>query len=309
MTKKTIDFFGKRKVFFAISLVLIAVIAVCTVVMGVELSINFKGGTILTYSFDGSIDHAGVQEEIGSVTGLKAVVTEGEDFATKKKTLNISLASNNGLTADKQFELTNALQERYADNGLELLSSSDVKPDAGQEFFVKCMVAVLLAFVVTVIYIAFRFKRISGWSAGVFAIIGLVHDVIMVFGAFVLFGYEINANFMAVVLTILGYSINDTIVVYDRIRENKKNLGRSVSVEELVNVSITQCIGRTINTSITTISAMLCVSIVASIYGITSILSFSTPLIIGMISGCYSTICIVCPLWVMWQKRNKKSKK
>ncbi|MBE6838604.1 MAG: protein translocase subunit SecF [Ruminococcus sp.] len=305
MTKKTIDFFGKRKVFFTISLVLIAVIAICTAVMGAELSINFKGGTLLTYSFSGTIDHNEVKSDIQTITGSNAVITEGEDFTTKSKTLNISLASNQGLTADKQFELTNTLQEKYADNSLELLSSSDVKPDAGKEFFLKCMVAVLLAFIVTIVYIAFRFKRISGWSAGVFAIIGLIHDIIMVFGAFVIFGYEINANFMAVVLTILGYSINDTIVVYDRIRENKKTLGRSVPVDELVNISITQSITRTINTSITTIAAMLCVSIVATIFGITSILSFSTPLIVGMISGCYSTICICCPLWVMWQKKKK----
>ena len=305
MTKKTIDFFGKRKVFFTISLVLIAVIAICTAVMGAELSINFKGGTLLTYSFSGTIDHNEVKSDIQAITGSNAVITEGEDFTTKSKTLNISLASNQGLTADKQFELTNTLQEKYADNSLELLSSSDVKPDAGKEFFLKCMVAVLLAFIVTIVYIAFRFKRISGWSAGVFAIIGLIHDIIMVFGAFVIFGYEINANFMAVVLTILGYSINDTIVVYDRIRENKKTLGRSVPVDELVNISITQSITRTINTSITTIAAMLCVSIVATIFGITSILSFSTPLIVGMISGCYSTICICCPLWVMWQKKKK----
>ncbi len=305
MTKKTIDFFGKRKVFFTISLVLIAVIAICTAVMGAELSINFKGGTLLTYSFSGTIDHNEVKSDIQTITGSNAVITEGEDFTTKSKTLNISLASNQGLTADKQFELTNTLQEKYADNSLELLSSSDVKPDAGKEFFLKCMVAVLLAFIVTIVYIAFRFKRISGWSAGVFAIIGLIHDIIMVFGAFVIFGYEINANFMAVVLTILGYSINDTIVVYDRIRENKKTLGRSVPVDELVNISITQSITRTINTSITTVAAMLCVSIVATIFGITSILSFSTPLIVGMISGCYSTICICCPLWVMWQKKKK----
>ena len=305
MTKKTIDFFGKRKVFFTISLVLIAVIAICTAVMGAELSINFKGGTLLTYSFSGTIDHNEVKSDIQAITGSNAVITEGEDFTTKSKTLNISLASNQGLTADKQFELTNTLQENYADNSLELLSSSDVKPDAGKEFFLKCMVAVLLAFIVTIVYIAFRFKRISGWSAGVFAIIGLIHDIIMVFGAFVIFGYEINANFMAVVLTILGYSINDTIVVYDRIRENKKTLGRSVPVDELVNISITQSITRTVNTSITTITAMLCVSIVATIFGITSILSFSTPLIVGMISGCYSTICICCPLWVMWQKKKK----
>ena len=126
MTKKTIDFFGKRKVFFTISLVLIAVIAICTAVMGAELSINFKGGTLLTYSFSGTIDHNEVKSDIQAITGSNAVITEGEDFTTKSKTLNISLASNQGLTADKQFELTNTLQEKYADNSLELLSSSDV---------------------------------------------------------------------------------------------------------------------------------------------------------------------------------------
>ena len=305
MQNKNFDFLGKKKIFLTLSSVLIVLVAIATAIFGVDLSINFKGGTLLTYSFSGTIDHNEVKSDIQAITGSNAVITEGEDFTTKSKTLNISLASNQGLTADKQFELTNTLQEKYADNSLELLSSSDVKPDAGKEFFLKCMVAVLLAFIVTIVYIAFRFKRISGWSAGVFAIIGLIHDIIMVFGAFVIFGYEINANFMAVVLTILGYSINDTIVVYDRIRENKKTLGRSVPVDELVNISITQSITRTVNTSITTIAAMLCVSIVATIFGITSILSFSTPLIVGMISGCYSTICICCPLWVMWQKKKK----
>ena len=199
-------------------------------------------------------------------------------------------------------------RKKYAENGLDLISSSDVKPTAGKEFFVKCMVAIGLAFLVTVIYIAFRFKAVSGWSAGVFAIIGLIHDVIIVFGAFVLFGFEINANFMAVVLTILGYSINDTIVVYDRIRENKKLAGKRGDIVEIVNRSLNECIRRTINTTITTVTAMICVSIVGSVYGITSILSFSTPLIFGMISGVYSTMFVVCPLWILWQTRGRKKK-
>lgn len=309
MLNKNIDFLGKKKIFFAISGALIAIILLCTAIFGIDLSINFKGGTIITYSFDGEISDAEFKSAVEEITNTKAVVTVGEDFSTKSKTMNVSLASNEGLSADKQFEMTNLLKEKYAENNLDLLSSSDVKPTAGKEFFVKCMVAIALAFLVTIIYIAFRFKKISGWSAGVFAIIGLVHDVIMVFGAFVLFRYEINANFMAVVLTILGYSINDTIVVYDRIRENKKLYGNKLPVEELVNKSLNECFSRTINTTITTVTAMICVSVVATIFGITSILSFSTPLIFGMISGVYSTICIVCPLWVLWQNRKKKAGK
>ena len=110
------------------------------------------------------------------------------------------------------------------------------------------------------------------------AVIGLLHNLIFVFGTFVIMGYEINANFMAVILTILGYSVNDTIVIYDRIRENKNNMPKA-SVAELVNVSTSQSLRRSIRTSVTTISTMLIVSIVASIYHVSSILSFSIPMI------------------------------
>ena len=308
LQNKNFDFFGKRKIFFIVSSVAIALTIIATLILGVDLSINFKGGTILTYSYNGEISDTEFKSEVEKIAKTTAVVTIGEDFATKSKTMNVSLASNEGLTADKQFELTNTLKEKYAENELDLLSSSDVKPTAGKEFFVKCMVAIGLAFLVTVIYIAFRFKAVSGWSAGVFAIIGLLHDVVIVFGAFVLFGFEINANFMAVVLTILGYSINDTIVVYDRIRENKKLAGKRGDIVELVNKSLNECIRRTVNTTITTVTAMICVSVVGSVYGISSILSFSTPLIFGMISGVYSTMFVVCPLWLLWQTRGKKKK-
>lgn len=309
MQNKNFDFLGKKKIFLTLSGVLIAIVLLATAIFGVDLSINFKGGTILTYIYDGEISDTQFKADVEKIAKTTAIVTIGEDFATKSKTMNVSLASNEGLTADKQFELTNTLKEKYAENGLDLISSSDVKPTAGKEFFVKCMVAIGLAFLVTVIYIAFRFKAVSGWSAGVFAIIGLIHDVIIVFGAFVLFGFEINANFMAVVLTILGYSINDTIVVYDRIRENKKLAGKKGDIVEIVNRSLNECIHRTINTTITTVTAMICVSVVGSVYGITSILSFSTPLLFGMISGVYSTMFVVCPLWVLWQTRKNRKKR
>ena len=136
-----------------------------------------------------------------------------------------------------------------------------------------------------------------------------MHDVIMVYGTFVIFGIPINANFMAVVLTILGYSINDTIVVYDRIRENKKLVPKNTPVSELVNLSMNQSLTRSINTSITTISAMIVVSIVALVFNVESILSFSFPLIVGMIFGVYSTLFITGPLWVLWQEHKEKHKK
>jgi len=149
------------------------------------------------------------------------------------------------------------------------------------------------------------FKRISGWSAGVFAIVALLHDLIIVFGTFVLCGFELDANFVAVILTILGYSVNDTIVVYDRIRENQSLLPNTTPLPELVNISLSQTMRRTIRTSITTIAAMLIVTILATVNHVDSILRFSIPMTVGMISGCYSSLALAPTLWTAWKTREK----
>lgn len=300
----SIDFAGKRKIFFILSLCIILFIAIMTAVRGVDLSIDFKGGTLLNYTYTGELNLERLTSDTKEKSGLNAVVTQGKDFSSGKDTIQISLTSKEGLTADKQFELTSFLQETYADNQLELISSSDVNPSTGKEFFQKCLVAVTFAAVIMVLYIAWRFKRISGWSAGVMAVVALIHDVIVVFGVFVVCGFPINANFMAVVLTILGYSINDTIVIYDRIRENEKLMASSTPVRELVNRSINQSLTRTINTSVSTIGALAVICIVSLATNIQSIISFAFPMLIGMISGTYSTLCIAGPLWVWWKEKH-----
>lgn len=140
------------------------------------------------------------------------------------------------------------------------------------------------------------------------AVVALVHDVLMAFATFIVLQIPLNDNFIAVILTIIGYSLNDTIVIYDRIRENKRLLGGKISIEELANKSINQSFVRSINTSVTTTMAMAIVAIISVLYNITSIISFAVPMIVGLISGSYSTICIAGPLWVMWQKYKKKRK-
>lgn len=306
MTK--IDFVGHKRIYFTISITLIIISVAVTAIFGLKVAIEFKGGTLINYSYDGNIDLDKVNSKVEDIIKSKAQITEGKDFSTNKNTIQVSLVSDSGLTADKQFELTNQLKSEFAENNIVLLNSSDVNPSTGRDFFNKCLVAVLFASILLIIYIAWRFKRISGWSAGVMAIVSLFHDIFMVYGTFVIFRIPIDANFMAVVLTILGYSINDTIVIYDRIRENQRILGKKVTRTELVNTSINQSLSRSINTSLCTISSMIIVSVVAVLFHVNSILSFSFPLIIGMITGVYSTICIAGPLWVWWEDRKEKKR-
>ena len=302
MNNKVYDISGKKKIWFIISLALIAAIAVITVIKGVEIAIEFKGGTIISYSYEGDASIKDAQSEIEDLLKTPVVIQEGENLSNDSNSFSISFSYDTGLSVEDQTALTELLQEKFPDNKVELLDSNDVNPTSGKEFFLKCAIASILAAALIIIYIALRFKKISGWSAGVCAVIGLLHNLIFVFGTFVIMGYEINANFMAVILTILGYSVNDTIVIYDRIRENKNNMPKA-SVAELVNVSTSQSLRRSIRTSVTTISTMLIVSIVASIYHVSSILSFSIPMIVGMIAGTYASLCIASPLWVWWNER------
>lgn len=300
---KRYNFTGKRKIFYIISVVLVA-ISILVTFLGVNVAIEFKGGTMITYSFSGDIDSNEAKSKVEEIAQSSVNIQQGELFQSEKKKLSISFVSSEGFTAEKQSALTEALQEIYSENDIEILDSTDVAASSGRDFFVKCLVAVAFSAVILILYIAFRFKRISGWSSGVCAVIALVHDIIVTYGFFVIAGFEINSNFIAVVLTILGCSINNTIVIYDRIRENKKLMPVG-DINDLVNISTTQSMTRSFRTSITTVVTMIIISVVASIYGVTSILSFSVPIIIGMIVGTYSSLCLAPSLWVSWQTKKQ----
>ena len=312
MKKFNFDFIGKRKIFFIIPIVIAVITILTALIAGVPVDIEFKGGTMLTYSYTGDLDTKGIQTTVEAMNLGTVGVTTGSAFGTDLETVQISFSSDEGLTAEVQASVTDTLVATFADNTLELVNSQDVNPSSGFSFFLKCFVAVIFSFVLLVIYIAFRFKNIGGWSAGVFAIVALFHDVFMVFASFVFLRLPIDANFMAVILTILGYSINSTIVMFDRVRENRKLYGKKYTIPELVNVSINQTLGRSIKTTITTGVAVLAMCIVALVCGVESIVSFVFPLFVGLIAGAYSSIFISGPLWAMWKTRpqadTKKSK-
>ncbi|WP_326906592.1 protein translocase subunit SecF [Sedimentibacter sp. MB31-C6] len=298
------DFYKKRKIFFAISTFIIMLGIISVLINGIDLSIQFKGGAIIKYSFIGDIDTNEVADKASSVLNRNTEVQVIEDMATEGKKLVLNLAGNSGLDSSEQQELDNILKTEFSELNLQLSESNMVEPFIGKRFLINGLIAIALSAVFIILYVRFRFKKISGLSAGVIALIALAHDVSIVFFSFILFKIPINDSFIAVTLTIIGYSINDTIVIYDRIRENK-NLPKykKVSYENLVNNSINETLSRTINTTVTTVASVGIVYIFAYLYNIESITSFALPMMVGLISGCYSTICLAGPMMIMWQKK------
>ena len=313
--QKIYNFCGNRKLVASIAVIFVLLAVIGTLIMKVDVAIEFKGGTIITYNYVGDINTKDVEKVISDTLNLNAKVGAGENLSTGENNITVEFTSKEGLSAERQNQLSNALNEKFADNKLEILDSNDVNPTTGKEFFLKCLVAVLFAALLIIVYVALRFKKIGGWPAGVCSVIALFHDMLVVYVAFIFCGFEINSNFMAVILTILGYSINNTIVIYDRIREDKSLMPKA-SLREITNTGCTQSLTRSVRTTITTLGTMLIVSIVVFASGYTSLLSFSVPLIFGLISGAYSSLFVSTTVWVAWlekaetkKKANKSSKK
>lgn len=301
-----IKFYENRKIFFTISLVIMLAGIISIFVNGVNLSIQFKGGAILKYSFEGEMDAIKAESVSTKVLNRNTEVQITEDLVTENKKLVLNLSGNAGLEASEQDELEQALKKEFPDSNIKLAESNVVEPFIGKRFLTNGMIAIGLTSLFIILYVRFRFQKISGLSAGVIGLIAMLHDVLVVFFVFTILKMPINDSFIAVTLTIIGYSINDTIVIYDRIRENQPYYAKK-PFEELVDVSINQSLSRSINTSATTAISILIVFILAYIYNIESIKTFSIPMLVGVISGCYSTVCLAGPMLVMWHNKNLNS--
>ncbi len=306
--KTDADFVGKRKIFVIISASIIALTALFSFILGVNVDIRFKGGTIITYSYEGTVDTNSIKSTVESLGTPRATVTTGTSFTGNLNTIVLSFAADEKMDDVMLENVTDKLAETYPDNKITNLDTTNVSASAGSQFFISCLIAVVVAFVLLVIYIAFRFKKIGGWSAGIIAICCLLHDVILTYAVYVFCGMSLDSNFMAVILTLLGYSINNTIIIYDRLRENRAKYGDKLSNRDLVNLSINQTLSRSIITTATTVTAMLSISVVCSLMGVTSILTFSIPLAVGMLVGFYSSLCLAGPLWIWWQERKTHKK-
>lgn len=300
--KKEFDFCARRKLFVIISLCIMAVGVLFNVIFGTSMDVSFTGGTLMRYSFTGTMDTEKADSVAKQVLGNEATAT----IETVNNTEVLSISLPQEISMDAQEELDKRLDEAYTDNKLEQFSTNSLKASMGFWFFIKCLVAVGLAALFLLVYVGLRFRKIGGVSAGAMALLALLHDLLIVYFVFVIFRIQLNDNFVAVMLTILGYSLNDTIVIYDRIRENRQKMGKGTPVAEVVNRSLNQSFVRTRNTTISTLIAVSTVAVIALVLRIDSIISFAVPLFFGLLSGFYSSICLSSPLWAAWVEHKEK---
>lgn len=303
MTNKILN----TKKAFKITIITYAVIAligiVMTVVFGPKLDINFSGGTKISYAYTGDIAESDFNSAVKEVLDKEFSVSKNTSLAGDVNCYVITLTGKNSIPAEMQEKITSNLEEKFADNNVELYDSTSVSPTIAGSFFVKSLVAVLITAVFVVVYVGIRFRKIGGVSAALTALCALVLDLLTAFFACVIFRLQIDMNFMAVVLTILGYSLNDTIVIYDRVRENKR-LYKGITVAENMDRSVTETLVRNIITTLTTVCAVLTIVVVSEICGLTTLRSFSIPMVFGLISGCFSSLFVSGPLWVIYKEKS-----
>ncbi len=278
----------RTKLWFAISIAIIVIGLIGLVVNGLNLGIDFQGGTMVSI-------------EIGkeySIEEARNIVAKYDPQAQVQQVEGIEISIRSNTLNDTQVqEMFNDFKSKYQLDDKALLSSERIGPAVGNEMKRSAFLASLLAVVLIMVYVTIRFE----FSTGAAAVVALIHDVLVTIAVYAIFKIPVNNSFIAAILTILGYSINDTIVIFDRIRENKK-MGRYANdTNMLVNASITQTLARSINTALTTLITITSIYIL----GVPAVKEFAFPLIIGIISGGYSTIFIASPLWMMLEKRKK----
>lgn len=264
----------KRYWWFGISLLIIIPGIISLFMQGLNLGIDFKGGSMLEVTFTKVVTQAAITDTMKSV-GLEGPVQLSNENTS-------ALIRTQALEETKRNELLTALQTKVGEYDKMALKEDKVGPAMGQELTRNAFYALIIAMGLMIAYITIRFQFVFAISG----IIALLHDVLVVVGLFSLFRWEIDATFVAAVLTIFGYSINDTVVIFDRIRENETKMKRADSYEDMVDKSVWQTMRRSVNTVVTVLIALLSVFI----FGGESTRVFSLAMLIGVFSGAYSSI-------------------
>lgn len=285
---------GQRKKFYVLSLILIAVGLGSLMFRGLNLGIDFSSGLVTTIDLKSSFDTGEVRDvlnafDLGSAR-IRTVAKPAELGLGQYVEIRTPVIEQSVLNA-----LVEGLQSQWPD--AEQVSSAEVSPVFSVELVRQALFALLIASVLMVGYITWRFE----FRFAISAILALLHDVFIVLGVFSILQIEVNSEFVAAILTIIGYSINDTIVIFDRIRENLQHAKRRSDTEKVVNDSILQTLVRSINTSFTTLLAIGAVLILGGV----TLKPLASALVIGVIAGTYSSIFVASSVWVDWKQREQ----
>ncbi len=293
-----------KKIFFAISLVLMVASIASILIQGFNLDTDFAGGMAVTYEIKADCEIKDIEAEVSTALGAnkkassvqksdnnEVIIKFGYDTSLKNDTERAAYSS------EKIDAITKQLTEKYTN--VELKNKDVVSPSTGKELARSAIWMSIFAALAILIYVTFRFEFVSG----VCAVFCLIHDVLILCGIYSITRLAVDTNFIAAVLTVLGYSINATIVVFDRIRENTRH-AKKQSYGEIANTSINQTLMRSINATVTTLLTIGMVYIL----GVTSIKVFALPIIIGMLIGTYSSICIAGTIWSTWKDAGVKAK-
>ena len=291
---RELHFIKHKKVFYIVSIVIIIIGLGFGVVRGLNYGIDFTGGTM-------------IQMDMGEEVAIKDVEKAIKEFKLDPEIIysganneQIVIRTIEALDSDQRHEVVHAINEAFGTTEEDVVAEELFGPSVGKELRNNAILAIIIASICMLIYIRFRFAQ---WKFGGAALLGILHDVLIVIAFYAIFNITVNNPFIAGILTVVGYSINDTIVIFDRVRENLKYM-RKGNTEEVLDTSITQTLGRSLMTSVTTLIVMVPLLIMAG----DAIREFVLPLMVGIIAGAYSSICVCSPLYYEFSKHSELSK-
>lgn len=369
MKKHNYDFLCHSRLIWLFSLALLTIGVICNILMGTELDMRFKGGSVLRYAYNdahvvstadvgsgaeeipamqniasvsdavspsdvvsaadvisasdivdeveiipdysNNIDAQNAAQLLSDVLQIRVNVTVNDllNNSSENKSLVVTFTEDNNLGHSADSVIRSTLKKAYPNVSIVLKESNSYNPIMGREFFYKCLFAILLAVVCMLVFVTVRFHGLGGVSIGLCGLIAVVHDVAIVYFTFVILRYPINSNFIAAALAVIGHSLNSTVVIFDRIRENKKLFGTRLNNVQRTNLSLNEIFMRTVSTNLCVITFLAATAVVSKIASLDSLLSFSIPMIFGVVSSCYSSLFISTSIWVAWCKYKVKIRK
>lgn len=286
----------KTRIWFIISaIIIITGISFMIYHKGLNFGMDFKGGTIIKINMQKDFNKG----DLDPIIQKYVKVNTYDTTKVGSKELDISVDSDK-ITDTNSTKLFNDIKKKYNLKDKDLLSRDRIGASIGSELLQKAILSLTVSIILMLLFIAWRFE----FKFGIAAVIALIHDVLVTLSVYSILNLPVNSSFIAAILTIIGYSISDTIVIFDRIRENQKKM-RDKTLVDMTDTSVSQTVGRSICTVTTTIVTIACVHIFVPL---PSIRDFTLPILVGVASGCYSSIFIASPIWVILKKRSNKKR-